>query len=425
MKILNPLKISFISKSYVEGIYADTPANRKLGRVGMTYTDYNAIIKDKDNKAIYFHTKQNFDNKEEVLNWINEYISKFNGVLDTKRTKEFVKLFEKRYEVEGEGEKILRGLINHDSFKYGYDGGFDTNFGLYTINFRKKEEKEKPKSQEEKIKEYVSSVKNKETRKLTEEAVRKMIELGVNIEDLPPIEYKYIEKQQGIHPLAGYDSSFNKLLISSRHDFKEVADKIYKAGYNSQPNPILHEFGHWLIHKTNSDHWLHKKNSVPLLKTSLEKISGRAAVSRAEFEAELIAGILAGNKYDSQIMMNSDLRFNKDEISKKIYQMGIDGEDKVWKNFHKIDAKVTESTKKRLQSFLNRLNINAFQLGYGGYDFIKEGDLYTQLNLSDIREKDLKEIENKLKEEKLTYRIKYKTMSSKEGIIKNISILFE
>lgn len=34
-----------ISKAYTEGIYADTPANRKLGRVGMTYADYSAKTK--------------------------------------------------------------------------------------------------------------------------------------------------------------------------------------------------------------------------------------------------------------------------------------------------------------------------------------------------------------------------------------------
>ena len=73
-------------------------------------------------------------------------------------------------------------------------------------------------------------------------------------------------------------------------------------------------------------------------------------------------------------MFNSDLRFNKDELSKKIYnKMGLDGEDIVWKHFHKIDARVEMILlKRRLQNFLNGLGIEAFKLGYGGYDFNKK-----------------------------------------------------
>ena len=44
MKILN--KIKQISKAYTEGIYSDTPANRKLGRVGMSYKQYENQFTD-------------------------------------------------------------------------------------------------------------------------------------------------------------------------------------------------------------------------------------------------------------------------------------------------------------------------------------------------------------------------------------------
>ena len=43
---------------------------------------------------------------------------------------------------------------------------------------------------------------------------------------------------------------------------------------------------------------------------------------------------------------------------------------------------------------------------------------YERLTLNDIRESDFKKIEDKLKEEKLPYKIGYKVPSSKEGIIK-------
>lgn len=50
MKIYN--NIRNIYKAYTEGIYADTPANRKLGRVGMSYAEYAKKLKEeKEEKA--------------------------------------------------------------------------------------------------------------------------------------------------------------------------------------------------------------------------------------------------------------------------------------------------------------------------------------------------------------------------------------
>lgn len=43
--ILNSFRRIFIEKAYTEGIYADTPANRKLGRVGMSYKEYEEKVK--------------------------------------------------------------------------------------------------------------------------------------------------------------------------------------------------------------------------------------------------------------------------------------------------------------------------------------------------------------------------------------------
>lgn len=46
---LKDKKIS-VEKAYTEGIYADTPANRKLGRVGMSYAEWNAKQEKKEEK---------------------------------------------------------------------------------------------------------------------------------------------------------------------------------------------------------------------------------------------------------------------------------------------------------------------------------------------------------------------------------------
>lgn len=53
MKIKNIKAISFVknlTKAYTEGIYADTPANRKLGRVGMIYAAYAEKVKGEEKK---------------------------------------------------------------------------------------------------------------------------------------------------------------------------------------------------------------------------------------------------------------------------------------------------------------------------------------------------------------------------------------
>lgn len=52
MKIFNKFKVAFLSKAYTEGIYADTPANRKLGRVGMSYAEYAAKQKGEEEKSV-------------------------------------------------------------------------------------------------------------------------------------------------------------------------------------------------------------------------------------------------------------------------------------------------------------------------------------------------------------------------------------
>ena len=61
-------RINSVSKAYTEGIYADTPANRKLGRVGMTYAAYAEKLKDeKEKKADKKHWLIQFDSGEEDI----------------------------------------------------------------------------------------------------------------------------------------------------------------------------------------------------------------------------------------------------------------------------------------------------------------------------------------------------------------------
>lgn len=65
MKFSNIKKIFKIDKAYVEGIYADTPANRKLGRVGMSYAAYAAKMKqEKEDSSEKIKYNIQFDGDE-------------------------------------------------------------------------------------------------------------------------------------------------------------------------------------------------------------------------------------------------------------------------------------------------------------------------------------------------------------------------
>ena len=60
------LNLTMLKKAYTEGVYCDSPANRKLGRVGMTYAAYAQKIKDEEeaknpNKKEFYFTFQGGD----------------------------------------------------------------------------------------------------------------------------------------------------------------------------------------------------------------------------------------------------------------------------------------------------------------------------------------------------------------------------
>ena len=46
MRFSTLIEVKDLFKAYTEGIYADTPNNRKLGRVGMSYQEYKNKIRN-------------------------------------------------------------------------------------------------------------------------------------------------------------------------------------------------------------------------------------------------------------------------------------------------------------------------------------------------------------------------------------------
>lgn len=66
-------KISELNKSYQEGIYSDTPQNRKLGRVGMTYSAYAEKMKN-PNKEEEPKKEQTYEPSEEEIKEYEKFI---------------------------------------------------------------------------------------------------------------------------------------------------------------------------------------------------------------------------------------------------------------------------------------------------------------------------------------------------------------
>lgn len=92
MKIVNLSKIAFIKnleKAYTEGVYADTPANRKLGRVGMSYAQYAQKVsgesENQKKQESENQEKSNIENSVKYIESFDDYYHKFkSGTPDPK-----------------------------------------------------------------------------------------------------------------------------------------------------------------------------------------------------------------------------------------------------------------------------------------------------------------------------------------------------
>lgn len=141
---LKDKKIS-VEKAYTEGIYADTPANRKLGRVGMSYAEWDAkqekkeekidnislyrlgkVLNEagiypmsvKDHKEYFLISLENNDFKDKKkVEHTKEVLEGLGAKVYVSKTTHFLKAFKKDNAVQEEEQ---------DSFKIG-DFKFDAN----------------------------------------------------------------------------------------------------------------------------------------------------------------------------------------------------------------------------------------------------------------------------------------------------------
>lgn len=155
MKIFNKFKINFLSKAYTEGIYADTPANRKLGRVGMTYEAYaEKVKKEKESSSEESEIKEII--KKEGEKKAAEIIKKHLGI-----NVDFIFRAEKQFTVSFEGSdkskiSTISKLFKNAKVESDYDEELNETFVYIDMNnkntFTINQIKEKVQSEIKKLK---------------------------------------------------------------------------------------------------------------------------------------------------------------------------------------------------------------------------------------------------------------------------------
>lgn len=129
-----------VEKSYTEGVYSDTPANRKLGRVGMSYTAYNQKIKqskdqlDKHEEAKNSRLDNFIVNNSEIVSSaneeeINKIIDGFGFDIDKSKglgfkKKELVKNIRESSKLKGTVKEIASDI--DEIIEEGREGGFES-----------------------------------------------------------------------------------------------------------------------------------------------------------------------------------------------------------------------------------------------------------------------------------------------------------
>ena len=104
MKIKNIKAIAFIKnleKAYTEGVYADTPANRKLGRVGMSYKEWTSKKQG-----------QSGEDKDEIdVRKANRLIKTLDNLAE--------KDFQTKLKIFGENKKSYKGKLDGGGYPIG------------------------------------------------------------------------------------------------------------------------------------------------------------------------------------------------------------------------------------------------------------------------------------------------------------------
>lgn len=133
------ITIGFISKAATEGVYIDSPLNRKLGRVGMSYKKYSERIKNAEesvntHKSVKEITFQNsVVRKSEILktateSQIDSFIDKMGYKIDKSKSlkdkkRALVKSISNYAELKGTSSQVANDI--DEILEEGMEGGFE------------------------------------------------------------------------------------------------------------------------------------------------------------------------------------------------------------------------------------------------------------------------------------------------------------
>lgn len=179
-----------------------------------------------------------------------------------------------------------------------------------------------------KAKEWASVIKDPETRDVAEEAAEVLLRQGF---ELPRIQEKDLggKTKRGL-VFANYNA-FGKVInvnnnkaIRKAGGFRGYQQQGVKWGWLVQDNAILHELAHHIDSVINPDYdKVEHEWNVELDRQLVKKeLSEYAATNRAEYEAELISGILRGKVYSKEILDYSYFAHLDDERAKNILKLG-------------------------------------------------------------------------------------------------------
>lgn len=179
-----------------------------------------------------------------------------------------------------------------------------------------------------KAKEWASVLKDPETRDAAEEAAEILLHLGF---ELPRIQKKDLggKTKRGL-VLANYSvlgkviNVNNNKAIKRAGGFRGYKKQAVEWGWSAQDNTILHELAHYIDSVINPDYEMVEHEwGVELDRKFVKKeLSEYAATNRAEYEAELISGILRGKVYPKEILEYSYFSHLDDERAKHILALG-------------------------------------------------------------------------------------------------------
>lgn len=179
-----------------------------------------------------------------------------------------------------------------------------------------------------KAKEWASVLKDPETRDAAEEAAEILLHQGF---ELPRIQEKDLggKTKRGL-VFANYNA-FGKVInvnsnraIKRAGGFRGYQKQAVEWGWSAQDNAILHELSHYIDSVINPDYDKveHDWNVELDRKFVKKELSEYAATNRAEYEAELISGILRGKVYPKEILEYSYFSRLDDERAKHILALG-------------------------------------------------------------------------------------------------------